>query len=181
MTVIPHVPKYHVIRCNLILTVFSIEIPIKDKFYFYMHAFINSLFSLSCYLSLIFTKIEFKVIKSVFHVSCKHAYLVYKTIMLYGKNNNKYPCEFLLACIARIIQEVLLRLHNLEIWKKKKKQPIIRPNPRLKAKHPYPLRPFFYKYPHPFIYFAFPTLGAGANLLKRVCDHFHLEEVMPYL
>jgi len=65
--------------------------------------------------------------------------------------------------------------------KKKKKKPIIRPNPRLKAKHPYPLRPFFYKYPHPFIYFAFPTLGAGANLLKRVCDHFHLEEVMPYL
>lgn len=44
IAVIPHVSVYHVTRCNLIFTVF------------YMHAFINLLFSLSCYSSLIFTK-----------------------------------------------------------------------------------------------------------------------------
>jgi hypothetical protein len=40
-----------------------------------------------------FYKIEFIALKSIFRVSCKHACLVHKIIILCGKNN-KYPCEF---------------------------------------------------------------------------------------
>jgi hypothetical protein len=62
-----------------------------------------------------FYKIEFTVIKNIFYVNCKHVRLVYKIIMLFGKNNNKYTCEFLLICIVGFLYKVSLRLHNLEI------------------------------------------------------------------
>jgi hypothetical protein len=75
-----------------------------------------------------FRKVEFTVIKSIFHVSCKHAVLVHNIIMLCKKSNNKYPCEFLFTCIIKLNREVLLRLHNLKIWEK----PIISSNPELK-------------------------------------------------
>jgi hypothetical protein len=68
-----------------------------------------------------FHKLEFTLIKIIFHVSCKHSYVVHKIIMECGKNN-KYPCEFFLTCIVRLLRKVL------KIWEK----PIISPTSKLK-------------------------------------------------
>jgi hypothetical protein len=57
-----------------------------------MHALIISTFY-SLELITHFHKVKFIVIKIIFHVSYKHAYLVHEIIMLCGKNKNKYPCE----------------------------------------------------------------------------------------
>jgi hypothetical protein len=65
-----------------------------------------------------FRKIESVVIKSVFHVSYKHAYLIHKIIILCEKYNNKYPCELLLTYIVRLLHKILQRVNNLEICKK---------------------------------------------------------------
>jgi hypothetical protein len=61
MTVIPHILVYHVIRCNLIFIIF------------YIYAFHK--FTIFLILSLIanFYKIEFIIIKNLFHMICKHA------------------------------------------------------------------------------------------------------------
>jgi hypothetical protein len=82
IAVIPHVPVYHVIRCNLIFT------------FFYMHAFINSSFSLSYYHHS-FSQNKVHNNQKCIYLSCKYACLVvHKIIMLCRKNNNKYLCEF---------------------------------------------------------------------------------------
>jgi len=86
MIVILYVLVYHVIRCNLIFTIF------------YMHAFHK--FTIFLILSLItnFYKIEFIIIiikRSIFHVSCKYAcFGTQNNHAMRKKNNNKYPCEF---------------------------------------------------------------------------------------
>jgi hypothetical protein len=86
MVIIPHIPVYNVIWCNLIFTVF------------YMHTFINSSFSLSCYSSIIFTKIEFILIYSIFHVSCKHVSFVHKINMLCEKVITSIRASFTHLC-----------------------------------------------------------------------------------
>jgi hypothetical protein len=70
MIVIQHVPLYHIGRCNLIFTIF------------YMHAIHKLIIFIILSLITHFHKIEFTLIKSIFHLSCKHAGLVYKIIML---------------------------------------------------------------------------------------------------
>jgi hypothetical protein len=62
-----------------------------------------------------FHKIKFKVIKNISYVSCKHACLAHKMIVLCGKNNDKYPCELLLICAIGFFHKIHLRLINLEI------------------------------------------------------------------
>jgi hypothetical protein len=110
MAVITHVPVYYVIQYNLIFTVFYII------FFFILLSITH------------FHKIEFKVIKSVFHVSCKHACLVYKTIMLCRKKNNKYPSDFYsLVSYGSFIQS-----SKGSTTSKSMKRPIISPNLELK-------------------------------------------------
>jgi hypothetical protein len=61
MAIISHIPAYHVIRYNLMFIVF------------YMHDFHKLIIFIILSLITYFHKIEFTVVKSIFHVSCKHA------------------------------------------------------------------------------------------------------------
>jgi uncharacterized membrane protein len=80
MSIIPYVLVYHIIRYNLIHSL--------------LHACI---YKLVIFIILLFTnyfhKIEFTLIQNVFHVSCKHACLIYEMIMICENNNDKYSCE----------------------------------------------------------------------------------------
>jgi hypothetical protein len=62
MTIILNVPMYHVIRYNLIFTVF------------YMHAFHKLIIFITLSLITHFHKIKFTVIKIVFYVNCKDTF-----------------------------------------------------------------------------------------------------------
>jgi hypothetical protein len=69
MATISHVLVYHVIRYNLVLSVF------------YMHALTNLTRFIILFKQHIFTKVEFIAYQNVFHENCKNACLAHKIFM----------------------------------------------------------------------------------------------------
>jgi hypothetical protein len=82
MAIFPHEIVYHVIRYNLVFTVF------------YMHAFIISLFHYPT-INHTFSQSQVHSSQSTFHVSYKHAFFCTQNNHAMQKNNkNNYLCEF---------------------------------------------------------------------------------------
>ena len=78
-----------------------------------MHSFTNLIIILL--ININFRKQEFTVVQNVFHERSKICMFdIYKIIVQCEKSNNKYPCEFVLTWVIRVLYIIALRLRNLE-------------------------------------------------------------------